>query len=122
LERLQLFVFPVGQADPQVPKARIQSDLPDTALRTWMFEKHHPTNGLPGNRDGDAAPAIGLMRSDYVRAITRVAFSRWVISDQREVPAFAENPSGRAILITGADSNAASDEWWRALTNPAAYH
>lgn len=108
--------------------------MPDTELRKWMIDKQHP-NGLPEERDADAPPAIFLMRKDYVPVIKiirtkglefkaikakKVSFSDWIILYERKQPAFKEDPHGKSIVVTYADRTVATEEWWRALKNPAA--
>ncbi len=123
LQKLRLVQFPgwsVGvKAAPSVPKARLV-DLPNTALRQWMLDKQHQ-NGLPDERDGDAPPAIALMQRKYVLQTKRVSFSHWITESGRELPAFKEDPGGRALVVTKASKDVATKEWWRALKNPAAW-
>ncbi len=115
LKRLRLVQFLQDVGDPRVPKARLH-ELPDTPLRAWMLAKQHPTNALPDERDADGQPAIALMRSDYVKATKRVTFGYW-----DEVPFFRDDPSGQAIIVTDADPDIATEEWWRAMKNPKAW-
>lgn len=119
LERLRLVQFPAWQANPSVPKSRLM-ELPNTALRQWMIDKRHP-NGSPGARDADAPPAISVMRKDYVLQEKKVSFSHWMMSDDHELPAFKNDPNGKAVVITHASKGVATEEWWKALKNPAAY-
>jgi hypothetical protein len=133
LQRLRLVHFPgnfatpprcVG-ADPRVPKARLY-ELPDRPLRQWMIEKDCPTNDGPDERDGDGPPAISLMRADYVLAAKRVSFSHWADNDGRDVPVskvpfYRDDPNGRALVVTRADRDIATEEWWRAMKSPVAW-
>lgn len=126
LQKLRLVQFPAFQAVPYVPKSRL-FELPATELRQWMINKQHthwktPDGQLqPGSCDADAPPAISVMRRDYVLRAKRVSFSDWKTVDGHEVPVFESNPTGGALVITMASKEVATDEWWRALKNPAAY-
>jgi hypothetical protein len=119
LEKLRLVQFVANDYLPHVPKARL-STLPRTPLREWMIAKQHP-NGLPDEHDGDGPPAISLMRPDFVGATRRVSFAGWVTRGGAAVPTFREDPNGRALVVTAASAAVATEEWWRALSNPAAY-
>jgi hypothetical protein len=123
LRRLRLVQFPAheagNEAAPRVPKDRLR-ELPPGEMRDWMISKEHP-NGLPAGRDADSPPAIWLMRPDYVVKAERVSFGGWVERGGRNVPAFRDDPGGRTVVVTRADRQVATEEWWRALTNPAAY-
>ena len=99
-----------------VPKSRL-TELPKNELRQWMIEKHHPKNGGPWERDADGLPAVPLMRPDYCVRAKHVSFGGM----ERGIPVFRDLPSGNAILVTKMDQNVATEEFWRALKNPAAY-
>jgi hypothetical protein len=144
LEKLRLVQFPAGSlkplwkdhlnmllhkvpfiqlstdATPYVPKSRLAT-LRETPLRDWMVNKHHPANGMPGDMDGDAPPAVSVMRSDYARGAKRVSFSHWTTKHGREVALYKDDPKGAAIVIENARKDVATEEWWRALQDPAAY-
>jgi hypothetical protein len=123
MEKMQMVVFPAHpRVDPIVPKASLWQ-LPASPLRQWMIGKWLPEAKLPDERDIDAPPAIWLMRRDYITQIRRVSFSHWlnVPSWGRAVPAFREDPAGRTVVATGRSQHIATAEWWRALSNPAAY-
>jgi hypothetical protein len=123
--RLRLVQFPNGQAAPQVPRVRL-IDLPDTPFRQWLTEKRHPH--LPAHEtDGDGQPAVSLMRPDYVQALRRVSFSHMgknmgVDVPTEPIPYFKDDPGGNILVVTEADQAIATAEWWRAMTNPAAWH
>lgn len=119
LQKLRLVQFPAWQADPRVPKSRL-IELPDTELRQWMIEKQHP-NGAPGSRDADAPPMISVMRKDYALRGKKVSFSHWMINNGHELPVFRRDKTGRALVVTCASRDVATEEWWKALKNPAAY-
>lgn len=124
LQRLRLVQFPAWAtgkfAAPVVPKARLY-ELPESELRQWMIDKQMATNPLPDDRDADAPPAIALMRDDYVQEVKRVSFSHWVTRNNREQPAFKEDENGTALVVTKASRRVATEEWWRAMNNPAAW-
>ncbi len=122
LERLRYVQFPAGCGPASVPKARLRQ-LPDTELRQWMIEKHHPTNGLPAEQDADGPPAISLVRPDYVLEVRPIAFSHFLEArGNPTVPVFRAGGTGRATVVTHVSSELATAEFWRVLGNPAAYH
>lgn len=110
LAQMRLVAFPMNQADPRVPKAWL-NDLPDSEYRQWLIDKHHPTNELPDERDADGQPAISLIRPDYVRAVRRVRFGGWA----GVCPLFEDAEEDRAMVVTQADQQIATTEWWRAM-------
>ena len=107
--------------DPAVPKTRILSDLPDTPLRVVMFEKKHPTNPLPNERDADCPPAIHFMRPDYAKDMHRQSYSHSAIVDGHIVPVLKDDPHGNILFFTSMSKEIATEEWWRALTNRDAW-
>ena len=122
VERLRYVQFPGGCGPARVPKARLR-ELPDTELRQWMIEKHHPTNSLPAEQDADGPPAISLVRPDYVLGMRPIAFSHFQEArGNRSVPVFRVGGTGRATVVIDVSSEVATAEFWRALGNPAAYH
>jgi hypothetical protein len=125
LQRLRLVQFPawtIGYgAAPDVLKQKLV-ELPDSPLRQWMIDKELPVANLPDGRDGDGPPAIALTRSDYVLETKRVSFSHWVTKYGRAQPAFEPDPNGKALLVTKASKQVATEEWWRALSNDKAWN
>lgn len=127
LQRLKLVQFPPWKADPYVPKSKLP-ELPDTQLRQWMIDKRHSywktRDGQlqPGSCDADAPPAISVMRKDYALQGKTVSFGYWMIHDGHELPVFKGDPNGSALVVTCADRKTATEEWWKALKNPAAYN
>jgi len=104
---------------PVVPKARLD-ELPATPLRDWMIGKRHP-NLESTDTDPDAPPAISVVRPDYVKSARPVSFGDWIAVNGREVPSFVPDPVGRTLVVTKASQAVATEEWWRALSDPAAY-
>jgi hypothetical protein len=120
-------VAPKNTIHPDVPKARLAGpEIPDNELKRFMVDKDQG-NGLPDDIDGDVPPAISLMRTDYITAVKRVSFSHWIdVSNSfgnpfMKVPAFKEDPNGTALVVTNTSKSVATDEWWRALSDPSAY-
>jgi hypothetical protein len=105
---------------PIVEKERLY-ELPDTPLRKWMINKQHP-NGAPRHYDADAPPAISVMRCDYSIWIRSVEFSHWRTLSGRAIPAFKPTSRSKTWVVEKADRQIATQEWWRALKNPKAYH
>jgi len=119
LERLRLVQFTV-QSKPfaHVPKSRLHT-LPDNEAREYMLASQPDVVSPEGDADGP--PAISLMRPDYVQSAKRVSFGGWTTRDGHEMPLFKDDPNGRAIVITAVDQKVATEEWWRAMENPAAW-
>jgi hypothetical protein len=139
LTKLRLVQFPLRAAPPSVPKRQLL-DLPAGPLRDYMYHKHHPTNADPGDIDGDGPPAISVIRPDYVLAVKRIEFKRWVrcslhmpgaLNDEHEVPAFyakfvyylpwSRAEEGRALVVERSDPRVATREWWRAIRKVLAH-
>jgi hypothetical protein len=117
LQKLRLVQFPFQMAPPHVAKSELR-DLPVSPLQNFMYRAYHPYNGLPGEYDNDAQPAIGLSRTDYVLQAKRVTFDHWTaisIGNSHEVPAFRVDERGKALVVTQADQSVATSEWWRAI-------
>ena len=120
LEKLRLVQFTVeSRPFPHVPKSRLRT-LPDTEAREYMLAIKPDVVAPEGDADGP--PAISLMRPDYVRSAKRVSFGGWFTWGGHEMPVFKDDPNGRAIVVVGVDRRVATEEWWRAMRNPAAWH
>lgn len=118
IQRLRVVLFgPVFSQSPLVPKPRL-SELPDTELRPWMIDKDLPNANLPNGLDHDAPPAISLLRPDYVLAAKPKSFS---VVGANGFISLQDDPGGNILIVTQADQSIGTDEWWRALKNPAAY-
>lgn len=128
LTQLRLMQFPEGLARPFISKSRLRAELPASSLTEWMVLKKLSTSmvQLPGEHDEDGPPAIALVRHDYVQEVKRVSFSHWEAlgkdSEPREVPVLKDDPQGRAIVVTEADEDVATEEWWRALRRSLPKH
>ncbi len=127
VEHLRVVIFPeVANLDfaARVPKARLP-ELPATPLRDWMIAKHHPSNDLPSECDADGQPAISLVRPDYCRSARRVRLDASTIGTRAAaadtIPLYADDPDGRALLVTDVDVDVGTQEFFRALCNPVAY-
>jgi len=101
--------------DPAVPKKQILTDLPDTPLREVMYEKQHPTNRLPDERDADCPPAIHFMRDDYAKNVHRQSFSHELIQEGHRVPVLKDDPKGNILYFNSMSKKIATEEWWRAM-------
>lgn len=122
MHRLRLIQFTAYGGRPHVAKAALPS-LPASPLRDYMVQKHHPTNGDPGDWDADSPPAISLVRPDFALRIKRVSFAKWVsvtIDVPHEVPGFKSDANGRMQVVTRCDAEVATKEWWRAVTKALA--
>jgi hypothetical protein len=118
LEKLRLVQFTVD-SNPfaSVPKDRLRNELPATSMREFMLGIQPDVVAPAGDADGPAA--ISIMRRDYVVEWKRVSFGGWKMADGHEVPMFRDDPQGRALVATKVDARIATEEWWRALKNPA---
>ncbi len=122
LSKFRTFAVPIGPPNnrgtvymkpPHVPKARIESELPQTIeFYKWMFEKEHPHNELPAEHDFDGQAAIPIMRPDY---ITKV--ERWrpvgILSNGN--PKLVRDENGPIYKALDADQKTATEEFWRAV-------
>lgn len=125
MEKLRVVMFPNRVGMPDVPKARLLQ-LPPSAMRDYMYKKHHPTNGDPGHVDADAPPAISLVRPEFPTMAKRIAFKGWDACSMtppdgpagaaHDVPAFAVSENGSTLLVENSRAPVATNEWWRALT------
>lgn len=123
--RLNVVQFPTGYNAPRTPRERL-TELPDTPFRTWLIAQRHP-NQQAHVRDGDGQPAVCLMRPDAVVAARRMTFDHWGTNGRINVPTepcafYREDPTGNILVVTEFDQDIATEEWWRAMTNPAAWH
>ena len=119
LEKIRLVQFTVqSRPFPRVTKNRLRT-LPDTEAREYMLAIQ--TDVVAPEGDADGPPAISLMRPDYVRSAKRVSFGGWTTRHGHDVPVFKDDPNGRAVVVTSVDRKVATEEWWRAMRNPAAW-
>lgn len=118
LEKLRLVQFTVD-SDPfaRVPKDRLKNELPATFMREFMLGIKPDVVAPAGDADGP--PAISIVRPDYVVELKRVSFGGWKMVDDHEVPMFRDDTQGRTLVATKVDARIATEEWWRALKNPA---
>ncbi|HEX9666458.1 MAG TPA: carbohydrate-binding domain-containing protein [Thermodesulfobacteriota bacterium] len=129
LQKFRYVQFKVSKDNaPDVFKSRLGgTEIPENELKRFMVDKDQLRVNLPDNVDIDVPPAIALMRTDYVLTTKRVSFSHWIDATNSwgnpfsKVPAFKDDPNGNALVVTSASKSIATDEWWRVLSNPAAY-
>jgi hypothetical protein len=119
LQKLRLVQFTAWLAPPSVPKTQLRA-LPETPLRDWMIAKDHPHMRMAKDLDVDTTAPIAIMREDWARQIKHVSFDSWITVEDRSVPSFRRDSNGRAIVITEASQNVATEEWWRAFRNKRA--
>ena len=120
LQHLRLVQF-TNDSKPyaQVPKSRLMQ-LPESPAKEYMLAS--TPDVLDPQGDVDGPPAIPLMRKDYVVSAKRVSFGGWHRRDGHSMPLFRDDPDGRAIVVTGVNQDVATQEWWRAIENPDAWH
>lgn len=137
LQKLRLVQFD----DVPLPKVRKPDilKLPASPLRDFMYQAGLDWNPpAPGEVDGDAAPAIGLRRPEFILKTRTVRFGHWateegsadgsVSSNRHEVPAFRRNiivsafyrlfnisDRGRVTVVREGDPEIPTKEWWRAV-------
>lgn len=109
---------------PSTPKQKFEEDLrngifPRTAYFEWIVEKRHPVHpAVYMEYDGDTPAAIPLIRQDYVTEV-----ERWscVGIDEAGMPKLVSDGNGPLYLVTGGDSEIATQEFWRVLENPKSW-
>ncbi|HUJ71328.1 MAG TPA: PKD domain-containing protein, partial [Verrucomicrobiae bacterium] len=117
-QRFRVVLFgPVFQQAALVDKSLL-INLPNTELRQWMIDKNLPHVNLPDGQDHDGPPAISLMRPDYI--LTAKPKSVGGINGDGTL-FLQDDPNGNILMVTAADQSIATAEWWRALSNSAAY-
>jgi hypothetical protein len=122
--RMVICSFPLGK--PSTPRSKMATDLPASLLRDRMLSMKWRDSSkdalvYPGNSDDDCAPGISLMRPDYAASTRRVAFTGWTMYMNKSVPTFSANARENIIQVMSEKSGPATTEWWRAMTNPAAW-
>ncbi|MGA2139215.1 MAG: carbohydrate-binding protein [Verrucomicrobiia bacterium] len=117
VQRFRAVLFgPVFNQSALVDKSLL-TNLPNTELRRWMIDKSLPHVGLPGGQDHDGPAAITLMRPDYVATAKSKSYGGIVSGNM----VLTNNPNGNILIVTAANQSIATTEWWRALSNSAAY-
>ena len=118
MQRFRAVLFgPVVNQTPLVDKAQL-TQLPNTELRQWMIDKSLPHIGLPGGHDENGPPAITLMRPDYITTAKPKSYGG---VDGNGNMFLQDDPNGNISIVTTASQAIATAEWWRALSNSAAY-
>jgi hypothetical protein len=115
--RTYLFGLVFWNYSPLVSKASL-TNLPNTELRQWMIDKELPHVQLPGGADHDGAPAITLMRPDYIITAKTKSFDH---ADGSGNVFLKDDANGSVFMVTQVNQSIGTVEWWRALTNSAAY-
>jgi len=117
-QRFRVVLFgPVFHQTALVDKSLL-TNLPNTELRQWLIDKNLPHVNLPGGQDHDGPPAITLMRPDYIL----IAKPKSVAGTNGNGTLFLQDdPNGNILMVTTASQAIATTEWWRSLSNSAAY-
>lgn len=120
LEKLRLVQFAAFPSKPfsHVPRNRLY-ELPESGARDYMLTLEPDVISPEGDADGP--PVISIMRPDYVKTAKRVSFGGWTTRNGHEIPIFKDDPDSQTIVVTAADKKVATEEWWRAMKNPAAW-
>jgi hypothetical protein len=120
--KLRLVAIPGGLGGVAVPRSKILSDLPDTPLRQCMYDLNHP-QFKHVDYDGDAPAAIPLIHPDYIQKTKRVSFSHWLSYQEKDVPAYKDDPKGNVLVaINGSGDKFATEKWWQDMADPAAWN
>jgi len=117
-QRFRVVLFGPVFAQAALVDKSLLTNLPNTELRRWMIDKNLPHVNLPGGQDHDGPPAITLMRPDYI--LTAKPKSVGGINGNGTLY-LQDDPNGNILMVTAADQSIATAEWWRALSNSAAY-
>lgn len=115
--RTYLFGMIFLNYSPVVSKASL-TNLLNTELRQWMIDKELPNAELPGGADHDGSPAVTLMRPDYIVTAKTKSFDH---ADGNGNIFLKDDPNGSVFMVTQVNQSIGTVEWWRALTNSAAY-
>lgn len=122
MSRFRVFAVPIGPPDhrgavylkpAQVPKERIKSELPqERSFFRWMYEKHHPGNGLPAGHDYDGQAAIPLTRPEYITTM-----KRWRVEglDGNGDLILTADKQGPIYEAVDAAQSIATAEFWRVM-------
>jgi hypothetical protein len=130
LKKLRLVQFG-SVPTPKVQKSDLK-ELPSSPLQKFMYDAYLPGNPPgPGDHDGDAPPAIALMRPDYPLEVKSATFGHFQTQDGHEIPVFQSDSvtlgrraffgvfrrqeRSRTLVVTNADESVATSEWWRAI-------
>lgn len=104
LRKFRTFLFPVERDLPATPKARMTAEFPDNELRKLLL-----TGGnFREDADGDGAAAIAIMLHRYVRRYLRRSIDSGV--------SLKGDPNGNIWIMAEGDSEAAGNEFFRALS------
>ncbi|MBN1669973.1 MAG: carbohydrate-binding protein, partial [Kiritimatiellae bacterium] len=128
-ERLRTVLFPFRMGDsangwPAVPRKRLL-ELPDTELRQNMIDSWWDER----DPDPDSVVAFSLTRPEHVLETRRLSFSHWKEMSYNwagpkvdiQAPFYKPGPEGKLLAVWRADPEVATDEFWKRLTDPAAW-
>jgi hypothetical protein len=121
-QKLRVVYFPqVPAAHPVIAPEKF-AELPESEFKRWLTMFRTDPAGAP-KTDGDAPPALAVVRSDYVLRSKRVSVAGTTPSGTppREAPLFKDDPTGNVWVVLEVSGAVATEEWWRALKNPAAW-
>lgn len=91
-------------------KERILRDLPQSIpLFRWMHEKRHPSNGGPGDFDGDGHVVLAMLEPDYITNVKRYRFAG--VNGQGK-PSLTEDAEGAIWEAVDADEPIGTRVFW----------
>lgn len=130
LERLRSVIFSqelrnTDKRKPQLSVARLQQDMPDVELRRYMMDRAAVGN----DKAIDIASLMVVTHPELVLQTRQYAFSHWAAGKQwwpdayHLIPVYTEDDEGPVTVITQvAPRSKFTGEYWRAISNPSAYH
>jgi hypothetical protein len=130
LERLRSVIFSpelrnTNKRKPQLSVARLQESMPDVELRRYMMDRAAVGN----DKAIDIASLMVVTHPELVLQTRQYAFSHWAAGEQwwpdayHLIPVYMEDDNGAVTVITQiAPRSEFTGEYWRAISNPSAYH
>lgn len=104
VRRFRTFLFSEGLDPPHVPESRMMAEFPDTKLRKLLVDSGY----YKPDYDSDGQAAIPVMLPSFVKSHRQLSWK----GDMR----LADDPSGNVFVMTRGDSEAAGQEFFRALS------
>ncbi len=115
-----------------ITPSRLRTSYPNNALRVEMLKIAEGTGEAgkqfgPITGDFDGLGLVLLMRPDYVLSSLPVSFG-WFYTDNEgalsthQMVRYRSDPASSYLFVASGSGAVATDAWWAALTDPAAYH
>lgn len=127
LTKFEYIQFQETKNKPKITKEELAGlGVPESEMKRFMIAKD-PMPGTYAFQDScDTTPLIGIMRDDFITSSKKVSFSHWepaaVYGNSYPfVPFFKDDPDGSATIVLTANVDVGTNEFWRGISNPAAY-